>query len=209
MPMTITRAGTVRAFPNLARAVDLGLAARAGVRLWRAGVASLTTLGLARLSAHRTPRDRAATFTRLAGELLEIHGVEVDPIGVLPTGPCLIVANQVSPIDPLVVMSQVTAVPVTRTDDAMPEVLAALRTGVPVLTFPDRDDHSGFGLAILAGLPVVPVTLATSPREPGGLWRVATRARTRVTMVVRAPLWGRPGEAAEDFARRVRAQNWK
>lgn len=199
----------IRAFPNLARAVDLGLAARAGVRLWRSGVASLTTLGLARLSAHRTPRDRAAALTRLAGELLDIHGVEVDPIGVLPTGPCLLVANQVSPIDPLVILSQIPSVPVMRAEVAMRDVLTALRNGVPVLTFPDGDDHGGFGLAILAGLPVVPITLTATPRAPGGLWRVATRTRTQVTMVVRAPLWGLPGEAPEAFARRVRDQNWK
>lgn len=209
MPMPISQAGTIRAFPNLARAVDVGLAARAGVRLWRSGVASLTTLGRARLSGRRTPRDRAEALARLAGELLDIHGVEVDPIGVLPTGPCLLVANQASPIDPLVVMSQIPAVPVMRAETAMPEVLAALRAGVPVLTFPDGGDHSGFELAILAGLPVVPIALATTPREPGGLWQVARRARTRVTMIVRAPMHGRPGEAPETFARRVRDQNWK
>ena len=87
MPMPISQAGTIRAFPNLARAVDVGLAARAGVRLWRSGVASLTTLGRARLSGRRTPRDRAEALARLAGELLDIHGVEVDPIGVLPMQP--------------------------------------------------------------------------------------------------------------------------
>jgi hypothetical protein len=53
---------------------------------------------------------------------------------------------------------------------------------------------------------VVPIALAVEGAlaERRGLWRQSSRARTRVTMTVRAPMWSRPGEAPEDFAGRVR-----
>jgi|GEM_PF-3097483 len=229
-----------RGFPNLARAVDVGVAARAAARLWRSTFASLSALGEAKLSAHRTPRARADALAKLARELLGIHGVEVDTVGVLPERPCLLVANHVSHLDPLVILSQIPAVPVVRAEIAgwpvigaaasalgarfagdptqrarcMRNVLAALRTGVPVLTFPEavrgdgdrvaRFGRGGFGLAILAGLPVVPIALTVEAAPDDGLWRLSSRARTRVKMVVRAPMWSRHGEAPEDFAGRVR-----
>ena len=77
-----------RGFPTLARAVDLGVAARAASRLWRSTFASLSALGEARLSAHRTPRARAEALARLAAELLAIHAVDVETTGVLPERPC-------------------------------------------------------------------------------------------------------------------------
>lgn len=228
-----------RAFPNLGRLVDVGVAARAASRLWRSTFASLAALGEARLSAHRTPRERAEALARLAAELLDIHGVAIETIGMLPTRPCLLVANHVSHLDPLVILSQIPAVPLVRaevaawpvfgpaaaalgarfTGDPMTRArvlrgaLAALRTGVPVLNFPEgtiaardrveRFHRGGFGLAILADLPVVPIALTVATRDDG-VWRRSTRARTEVRMIVRAPMWGRPGEAPEDFAGRVR-----
>lgn len=213
----------VRAFPNLARAVDVGVAARAATRLWRSTFASLSALGEARLSAHRTARERAEALSALARELLAIHGVEVEPLGVVPAMPCLLIANQTSPLDALVVLSQIPAVPVVPAEIAgwpivgptatalgarftrkahdahvMRDVLEALRTGVPVL------HHGGFDLAILADLPVVPISIRSEASSGEGFWRFSTRVRTRVELVVRAPLWGRPGEAHDDFERRVR-----
>jgi 1-acyl-sn-glycerol-3-phosphate acyltransferase len=220
--------------------VDVGLAARAATRLCRSTFASLSALGEARLSAHRTAREHADALAHLAGELLAIHGVEVDTVGVLPQRPCLLVANHVSHLDPLVILSQIPAVPVVSAEVAgwpvigpaaaalgarfagdpmqrarvLRSVLGALRTGVPVLNFPEgaigsadrveRFARGGFGLAILAELQVVPIALAVDAPAGDGVWRLATRARTRVKMIVRAPMWGRPGEAPEDFAGRVR-----
>lgn len=241
---------TTRGFPNLARAVDLGVAARGATRVWRSTFASLSALGEARLAPHRTARDRAEALARLSSTLLAIHGVTVETIGVLPTRPCLLVSNHVSHLDPIVILSQIPAVPVVRAEVAgwpvlgpvaaalgarfagdpmararvLRDVLTALRTGVPVLNFPEgeisandrveRFHRGGFGLAILAELPVVPIALTIArddaDRDAGGrgpgarYWRLSTRARTRMTMIVRAPMWGRPGEAPEDFAGRVR-----
>lgn len=231
---------TIRAFPNLARVVDVGRTARAAARLGRSSFASLAALGEAKLSGFRTARERAEALTRLSRELLGIHGVEVELIGVVPERPCLLVANQVSAFDPLVVLSQIPAAPVMRAEVAgwpivgtaaaalgarfagdptararvLRGVLTALRTGVPVLDFPEgahpggdrvgRFHRATFGLAILCGLPVVPIALAADGAPADGLWRLAARPAARVTMTVRAPMWGRPGEAPEDLAGRVR-----
>lgn len=60
------------------------------------------------------PRSRALVLQQMARLLLEIHGIHVDERGSCPNEPALLVANHVSYLDPLVVMSSHPALPVAK-----------------------------------------------------------------------------------------------
>lgn len=151
----------VRAFPNLARVVGAGRATRATVRWWRSTFASLSALGEARMSGFRTPGERARALSRLAGELLAIHGVEVVPVGVVPARPCVVVANHASLLDPLVVLSQLAAVPILPAQVAAWPVFGTAAAALGARFAAPDDPHGGARVlrgaldALRAGVPVV------------------------------------------------------
>ena len=60
------------------------------------------------------PRSRALALQQVARLLLQIHGIHVDERGPRPTGNSLLVANHVSYLDPLVIMSAHPALPIAK-----------------------------------------------------------------------------------------------
>lgn len=238
-------------FPRLAGAVGVARGARGGARMARAAAVSLSALGEARIARGRTRAERARALAAAARELCAIHAITVEVVGIVPERPCVLVANHLSYLDPLVILSQVPAAPIAKAEVAgwpvvgpaaaalgvsfvdrasipararvLRRALAVLRDGVSVLNFAEGTTTDGtrllpfhrgsFGLAALAGVPVVP--LALSYDEPAlawtgnatflpHYWMMSTRRAARARLVVRAPMWPRPAEAPEDFAARVR-----
>jgi lyso-ornithine lipid O-acyltransferase len=78
------------------------------------------------------PERAAALLSEAAGRALEIHGLEVQVSGSPPRGPALVVANHVSYLDPLVLVSKVGCVPISKAEVASWPVFGAVarRTGV-------------------------------------------------------------------------------
>jgi 1-acyl-sn-glycerol-3-phosphate acyltransferase len=242
---------TTPGFPTLATAVTVARTARGGTRVARAAVASLSALGEARIAPNRTLMDRARALTAAMRDLCTIHAIDVDVIGVVPERPCVIAANHLSYLDPLVILSQLPAAPIAKAEVAdwpligpaaaalgvsfvdrasiaarvrvLRRALGALRDGVNVLNFPEGTTTDGsrllrfhrgiFGLAMLAGVPVVPVAIAYDAAELAWTgnatflphyWKLSTRPAARARLIVRAPMWPRAAEQPEDFALRVR-----
>ncbi len=163
--------GTSLAIPGLASAVGVAVGARASSRIARATVTSLAALGEARLGTHRTPTMRAQALSATARDVCAIHALEIEVIGILPERPCILVANHVSYLDPLVILSQMPAAPIAKAEVAdwpvigpaaralgtnfvnrasvaaravtLRRALAALHAGVSVLNFPEGTTTSG------------------------------------------------------------------
>jgi 1-acyl-sn-glycerol-3-phosphate acyltransferase len=212
-----------------------------------------TTVADARgAGARQTARDFAARAHRVAGTILDRHGVVVVSSGSHGGGPALVVANHVSYLDPIVVASVLPCIAVAKGETrgwplvgrglealgvvfvrrgdaysgaiALRRAMRALRQGTSVLNFPEGTTTDGrsvepfrrgaFGLARLAGVPLVPATIAyDDPRIAwyGGaafLPHYVQVARTRRTVArVRFGEPVMPGEHDDpaELAERVRA----
>lgn len=105
---------------------------RATGRLIRiAGLAAATLVRTARTG--KEPAGRGAELlARAARRALEIHGLEVHATGPAPRGPALLVSNHLSYLDPVVVLSQIACVPISKAEVAGWPVFGAVarRTGV-------------------------------------------------------------------------------
>jgi lyso-ornithine lipid O-acyltransferase len=157
--------------PALAGAVEVARGARGGTRIARAAVASLAALGEARIS---TRRDRAASARALSmtmREICAIHAITVDVAGILPERPCVLVANHLSYLDPLVILATLPAAQIAKAEvrdwpvigpagralgvhfvdrssvmsraTVLRGALASLRAGVHVLNFPEGTTTDG------------------------------------------------------------------
>lgn len=132
---------------------------------------ALAELGEARIAPAREPADAAARLSRALAAIASAHDVEVRVRGELPRGPALIVANHVSYLDPVAILSCVPAVPVAKGDVAgwpiiggvarnlgvvfvqrdrplervrvLRRVRGLLAAGVPVLNFPEGTTTRG------------------------------------------------------------------
>jgi 1-acyl-sn-glycerol-3-phosphate acyltransferase len=161
---------------------------------------------------------------RTARTILQVHGVDVRAEGTHPRGACIVVANHLSYIDPLVVSAVAPCIAIAKGETrdwpligrglkalgvifvqrgdpysgaaAIRRAWRALRVGATVLNFPEGTTSDGrdvgafrrgvFGLALLAGVPVVPARITYSDdRVPwtGGqtfaphYWRLAGVSR--------------------------------
>lgn len=159
------------AFPGIAGAVGVARGARGSSRIARAAVASLAALGEARISTRRTPVSSARELSALAREVCAIHAIAVDVAGMAPERPCVYVANHLSYLDPLVILSQLAAAPIAKAEVAdwpvigpagralgvhfvdrrsvmaratvLRGALRSLRAGVSVLNFPEGTTTDG------------------------------------------------------------------
>lgn len=224
--------------------------ARGGGRIVRAAVTSLSALGEARLHPARRAAEQARALSTTLRQLCTIHRIEVEVVGELPDWPCLLVANHVSYLDPLVILSRIAAVPVAKGEVAtwplvgpaaqalgvrfvdrgapmararvLRNLIATLAGGTSVLNFAEGTTtdgrrllpfhRGGFGAAMIAGVPVVPLALTF---DGGGLawtgsatflphyWQVSTRRSIGARLEVLPALWPRAGERAEALAQRV------
>jgi 1-acyl-sn-glycerol-3-phosphate acyltransferase len=62
----------------------------------------------------RRLRARAETLREASAQALALHGVEVHGRGLFPTGPCIVIANHLSWLDPLVVASILPVSPIAK-----------------------------------------------------------------------------------------------
>lgn len=143
-------------------------------RMARAAVASLSALGEARLGTRRTRGAQANALTTAVRELCAIHAIDVDVVGVFPERPCVLVSNHVSYLDPLVILAQVPAAPISKAEVAdwpvigpaaralgvnfvdrasiprrastLRRAIATLQAGVSVLNFPEGTTTRGVRL---------------------------------------------------------------
>ena len=161
--------------------------------------------------------------------LVANHRSYIDALAILARVPALPVARREVAAWPIVGPAAVAA-GVLFVDDAgaararlVRAIAATLASGASVLNFAEgaavdatrrpRFHRGSFGAAMLAGVPVVPVAVAFA--EPGlawstgvpflpNYWRLATRhLQARVELRVGDALWPRPGDRAEDLARRA------
>lgn len=204
----------------------------------------------AEMEAQVTPRDLARRAMRTARTILHVHGVDVLTRGPEPRGPCIVVADHLSYIDPLVVAAVTPCVAIAKGEtrgwpligrglkalgvifvqrgdpysgaSAIRAAWSALRAGATVLNFPEGTTSDGrevgpfqrgiFGLALLAGVPVVPARVSYDDvRVPwfGGetfaphYWRLAGAARVGARVWFGDPLRVHGRDRADDLARRA------
>jgi 1-acyl-sn-glycerol-3-phosphate acyltransferase len=79
---------------------------------------ALAELGQARTAPPRSPRDAAERLYRGLAAMARAHDLDVHVRGELPRGPALIVANHVSYLDPIAILSQFPAIPLAKGDVA-------------------------------------------------------------------------------------------
>jgi 1-acyl-sn-glycerol-3-phosphate acyltransferase len=211
-------------------------AVRSSVRLTRIGMFTAETLARLLLDGAGTSLvERARELSWLAENLAALTGVRPRIHGAVPTGPCVLVANHVSYLDPVVIASLVRCAPIAKSEvmhwPAMGEIarrvgvlfvkrgcphsgarvlregLRALAQGVYILIFPEGTTTVGdgalpfqrgaFGLAKLAGVPVVPVAVKYEERDAAWvgnegfvphLARTVARATTSMSVRFMPPL---------------------
>jgi 1-acyl-sn-glycerol-3-phosphate acyltransferase len=132
---------------------------------------ALAELGEARMAPVREPARAAERLSRALATIARAHDLEVRVRGELPRGPALIVANHVSYLDPIAILSRCAALPVCKGDvagwpliggcaralgvlfvqrelpmervRALRKVHALLAAGVSVLNFPEGTTTRG------------------------------------------------------------------
>lgn len=124
-----------------------------------------------RHSGPAEPAERAARLSELCRWVCELHGVEIELEGALPSEPCIIVANHLGYIDPVVLCSLIQCSPIAKAEIAnwpllgpalrslnvsfvrrgdpasgarvLLRSLRALAAGVSVLNFPEGTTRRG------------------------------------------------------------------
>jgi 1-acyl-sn-glycerol-3-phosphate acyltransferase len=163
--------GSSPALPGLASAVNVAVGARAGSRVARAAIATLSALGEARLGARRTLAARARHLSTAMREICTIHAIDVSVDGMFPDRPCVLVANHVSYLDPIMILAHAPAAPISKAEVegwpmigpcaralgvnfvdrssvvrravALRRAVTTLRAGVSVLNFPEGTTTRG------------------------------------------------------------------
>ena len=94
---------------------------------------ALAELGEVRMAPVREPAQAAERLSRALATLARAHDLEVQVRGELPSGPALIVANHVSYVDPIAILSRCPAVPVAKGDVAGWPIIGGCARGLGVL----------------------------------------------------------------------------
>jgi 1-acyl-sn-glycerol-3-phosphate acyltransferase len=144
-------------------------------RFPRMGLYATETLGRLWLDdVRKTPRDHARELSYICENLCALLGVRPRLAGSIPRGPCVIVANHISYVDPLVIASVLPCVPIAKSEvrtwpligDAteragvmfvdrgsptsgarvLRAALERLERGVSVLVFPEGTTTRGHGV---------------------------------------------------------------
>lgn len=146
---------------------------RSSHRLGRSLFEVLSALGGARIDPATTTGDRAERLSAIFQRLCAVHRFETQVAGDLPAGPCVLVANHLSYLDPVLIASAVPCAPVAKGEVgrwpvigdgakqfgvilveredlgsrvvALRRALRALRTGTAVLNFPEGTTTDGSG----------------------------------------------------------------
>jgi 1-acyl-sn-glycerol-3-phosphate acyltransferase len=99
--------------------------------------AALAELGVARMTPPRDPEDAAARLSAALRAVGDAHDLVVRVSGELPREPSLLVANHVSYLDPLAILSVIPAVPLAKADVAAWPVVGGIARALGV-NFVDR-----------------------------------------------------------------------
>jgi 1-acyl-sn-glycerol-3-phosphate acyltransferase len=190
------------------------------------------------------PDEAARELAFIADNACAISGVRPDVRGTLPNQPCVLVANHVSYLDPLLIASLVPSSPIAKREvGSWPVVgeiakrtgvmfvdrdcplsgarvlracLRSIERGVSVLVFPEGSTTRGgrplpfkrgsFGVAKLAGVPIVPVAISYERTDVAWVGddtllphvaRMLSRPITHVSLRFLAPIAADSGEAQE------------
>jgi 1-acyl-sn-glycerol-3-phosphate acyltransferase len=184
--------------------------------------------------------------------MCSLHGVRIAVAGEVPrVGPAILVANHVSYLDPLLIMSVIPTLAIAKHEVGAWPILGEfargldlllvdrsrahsgarvllraktlLERGVSILVFPEGTTTCGeqvlpfkrgmFGLAARLGLPVIPIALRYADTRMAWVGDASflphylattTRDRLDAELEFGAPMHAQRGEAAEQFAARVR-----
>lgn len=79
----------------------------------------------------------------MAENMCAMHGIEVRLRGAVPRGPAILVANHISYLDPLAIMSVVPTLAIAKHEVASWPVLGELARGLDLLLVDRADPHSG------------------------------------------------------------------
>jgi 1-acyl-sn-glycerol-3-phosphate acyltransferase len=115
---------------------------RAGMFVFDASVDVKTRLRPLHDCAHTSLR-RQGYLAFLAETMCAMHGIEVRPRGALPRGPAVLVANHISYLDPLAIMSVVPSLGIAKHEVARWPLLGELARGLDMLLVDRADPHSG------------------------------------------------------------------
>ena len=100
---------------------------------------ALAELGQSRMSPVRSPREAAERLSGALAAIARAHDLEVSVRGELPRGPALIVANHVSYLDPIAILSRCPAIPIAKGDVAGWPIIGGAARGLGVV-FVRRED---------------------------------------------------------------------
>ncbi len=180
---------------------------RRGPAAWGLATSGVRLLSDFREAPSMGPRAAGRAFQRLSQALALSSRVRVHVDSHLPSGPCVLVANHQSYLDPVIVGSLVPCLPIAKVEviqwpivgelarrygalfvessslvsryRVLRSALAHLLEGGTILNFPEGEPSNAgvgrfqraiFGLATLASVPVVPVSIAMGAslaRQPG------------------------------------------
>jgi 1-acyl-sn-glycerol-3-phosphate acyltransferase len=101
--------------------------------------AALADLGAARLSPPTDPGDAAGRLSAAVRAICEAHDIVLRVDGELPRAPSLVVANHVSYLDPIAILSAIPAMPLAKAEVATWPVIGPIGRALGV-AFVDRDD---------------------------------------------------------------------
>jgi 1-acyl-sn-glycerol-3-phosphate acyltransferase len=128
----------------------LRIAGRAG----RTGFALLAAIGEIRMRVAPSARARAERMRALCAEVAAIHRLHVAVQGALPHGPCVLVANHLSYLDPVVVGSRLGCFALAKREvSGWPVIGSAARQLGGI--FVDRDDVHSRAAALLGAIRVL------------------------------------------------------
>jgi 1-acyl-sn-glycerol-3-phosphate acyltransferase len=142
--------------------------------------------------------ERAARLRWIAENLCALHGVKIEVHGAIPDGPCALVANHVSYLDPVAILSQVAATAIAKREVSTWPCLGAVMGSLGVLWVDRACAWSGARVlrgaarAWAAGVPVLAFPEGTTTRGDDvlpfrrGLFGIALRARVPVVPVTLA-----------------------
>ncbi len=170
---------------------------RTSRRLTRAGVLIAETLAteLRREAEMSSPAERARRLRWVAENLCALHGIRVVTEGALPEGPCALVANHVSYLDPLAIVAEVASTAIAKREVSTWPVLGGAMGSMGVLWVDRACPYSGAAVlraaqrSFEAGVPVLAFPEGTTTLGHDvlpfrrGFFGIAARARVPVVPI--------------------------